>query len=256
MSSAGNSAQPPVARRRMGQRGVVLISLLVGITVMIILLTASVQSWATVMQRERELELIFRGNQYITALQQYAKEHGGAYPMELEDLAKEGPMGHRYIRQMFTDPFDKKGEWNLLYLAPTGKGFINPNARFPAGGVIGAGGRPLGAGGGVMGGAPQNRVPGLEDLGRGGDDRSGFDRGGSGFGGATMSGPIVGVVSRSGTWFSFGDLRLGQGRNNSRQFLIENKDVAESIESELRQMLGLVAAPDEPATEAEPENKD
>ena len=192
MSAVENSAIPAGARgrkRRMGERGVLLISLLVGMTVMIILLTASAQSWATIMQRERELELIFRGNQYIIALQQYAKEHGGAYPMELEVLLKEGPMGHRYIRQMFLDPFDKEGEWNLLYLAPNGKGAINPNARFPLGGVLGAAG---GATGGAIPNA-RNRTTGLEDLGR---DRDGFGRGGSGFGGATMSGPIVGVVSR------------------------------------------------------------
>ena len=182
-------------KRRMGERGVLLISLLVAMTVMIILLTASAQSWTTIMQRERELELIFRGNQYIIALRQYAKEHGGAYPMELEDLIKEGPMRHRYIRQLFRDPFDKEGEWNLIYLAPNGKSAINPNARFPLGGV-------LGAGGGAMGGAipnARNRATGLDGLGRDrdrDDDKDGFGRGGSGFGGATMSGPIVGVVSR------------------------------------------------------------
>lgn len=183
MSTSG----PFTARRRvrrLGERGVLLVSLLVGMTVMIILLTASVQSWTTIMQRERELELIFRGNQYIIALQQYAKEHGGAYPMELKELLKEGPMRHRYIRQLFRDPFDKEGEWNLLYLAPNGKSAINPNARFPVGGVLGAGGAA-------------NRT-GLEGLGlsRDRDKKDGFGRGGSGFGGATMNGPIVGVVSK------------------------------------------------------------
>lgn len=186
--------------RRPKERGILLVGLLVSMTVMIILLTASAQSWATIMQRERELEVIFRGNQYIIALQQYAKEHGGAYPMELEELLKKGPTGHRYIRQLFRDPFDKKGEWNLLYLSPNGKGAINPNARFPLGGVLGAGGVG-GAGAGVMGGAltvARNRTTGLGDRGRGrDDDKSGFDRGTSGFGAATMVGPIVGVVSKS-----------------------------------------------------------
>jgi len=191
-----NTGGPLTARgrvRRTGERGVLLVSLLVGMTVMIILLTASVQSWTTIMQRERELELIFRGNQYIIALQQYAKEHGGAYPMQLEELLKEGPMRHRYIRQLFRDPFDKEGEWNLLYLAPNGKGAINPNARFPVGGVLGA------AAGGTTGGLASNlrQRTGLEGLGlsRDRDKKDGFGRGGSGFGGATMNGPIVGVVS-------------------------------------------------------------
>jgi recombination protein RecA len=38
-----------------------------------------------------------------------------------------------------------------------------------------------------------------------------------------------GVVARSGTWFSFGDLRLGQGRENVRQFLRDNPDVFQQL---------------------------
>ena len=48
-----------------------------------------------------------------------------------------------------------------------------------------------------------------------------------------------GVVSRSGSWFSFGDLRLGQGKDNSRKFLEENKDIASEIEAKVRIALGL-----------------
>ena len=48
-----------------------------------------------------------------------------------------------------------------------------------------------------------------------------------------------GVVSRSGSWFSFGDLRLGQGKDNSRKFLEENEDIASEIEAKVRIALGL-----------------
>ena len=48
-----------------------------------------------------------------------------------------------------------------------------------------------------------------------------------------------GVVSRSGSWFSFGDLRLGQGKDNSRKFLEENEDIAQEIEAKVRVALGL-----------------
>ena len=48
-----------------------------------------------------------------------------------------------------------------------------------------------------------------------------------------------GVVSRSGSWFSFGDLRLGQGKDNSRKFLEENEDIAGEIEGKVRIALGL-----------------
>ena len=47
------------------------------------------------------------------------------------------------------------------------------------------------------------------------------------------------IVQKSGAWYSYGDLRLGQGKENSRQFLMENPDVMEEIEARLRQSLGL-----------------
>ena len=48
-----------------------------------------------------------------------------------------------------------------------------------------------------------------------------------------------GVVSRSGSWFSFGDLRLGQGKDNSRKFLEDNEDIAREIEAKVRVALGM-----------------
>jgi type II secretory pathway pseudopilin PulG len=157
----GTAASPGAARRRRadmdvrGERGVLLVALMVAITVMMILLTASAQPWTAVMKREREEELIFRGNQYVKALRSYAAEHGGAFPTELKELMKKGPRNHRYIRHLFGDPFDPKGEWNLLYLGPDRKSAWNPHARLPEGMLPGqdpfaaaaAGGSPTGLGG-------------------------------------------------------------------------------------------------------------
>ena len=47
------------------------------------------------------------------------------------------------------------------------------------------------------------------------------------------------IVDKSGSWFSYGDLRLGQGKENSKIFLIENPDIASEIETRLRTTLGL-----------------
>ena len=47
------------------------------------------------------------------------------------------------------------------------------------------------------------------------------------------------IVEKSGSWFSYGDLRLGQGKENSKIFLVENPDIAEEIEVRLRAALGL-----------------
>ncbi len=50
----------------------------------------------------------------------------------------------------------------------------------------------------------------------------------------------AGIVEKSGSWFSYDSQRLGQGRENSKQFLAENKDVADIIEQAIRKDAGLI----------------
>ncbi len=50
------------------------------------------------------------------------------------------------------------------------------------------------------------------------------------------------LIEKSGSWFSFGNERIGQGRENARLFLKENKDAAARLEAELRKTLGLPAS--------------
>jgi len=58
----------------------------------------------------------------------------------------------------------------------------------------------------------------------------------------------VGLVSRSGTWYAFGELRLGQGRDNAREFLDNNPEVARELDRRVREARGLLrSAP--PASE-------
>jgi recombination protein RecA len=47
------------------------------------------------------------------------------------------------------------------------------------------------------------------------------------------------VVQKSGAWFAYGDERLGQGRENAKQFLKENNEVRERILEEVYEKLGL-----------------
>lgn len=51
----------------------------------------------------------------------------------------------------------------------------------------------------------------------------------------------AGIVDKSGAWFSYDSQRLGQGRENSKQFLKENPDLAQEIETAIRQNAGLIA---------------
>jgi recombination protein RecA len=48
------------------------------------------------------------------------------------------------------------------------------------------------------------------------------------------------IIDKSGTWFAYSGERLGQGRENAKQFLRDNRDIAQAIEDRLRKELGLV----------------
>ena len=50
-------------------------------------------------------------------------------------------------------------------------------------------------------------------------------------------GSELSVVEKSGAWYSYGDLRLGQGKENARQFLVDNPDVADEIDGQVRAAL-------------------
>src|SRR5688500_1231432 len=47
------------------------------------------------------------------------------------------------------------------------------------------------------------------------------------------------LVAKSGAWYNYGDIRHGQGRENAKQFLRENPDLADELETKLRSTLGL-----------------
>jgi recombination protein RecA len=51
----------------------------------------------------------------------------------------------------------------------------------------------------------------------------------------------AGVVEKSGAWFSYDSQRIGQGRENAKQFLKQNPDIAARIEAAIRQNAGLIA---------------
>jgi recombination protein RecA len=63
------------------------------------------------------------------------------------------------------------------------------------------------------------------------------------------------VVGKSGAWYNYGDVRLGQGRENAKQFLRDNPDLADEIEGQLREKLGLPPSA-EPAQKAETETSE
>jgi type II secretory pathway pseudopilin PulG len=96
--------------RRAARRGYTMVALLALMTVIGIGLMAAEQAWSTLLRRDREEELIFRGEQYALAIMEF-KAKTGAFPTDLKQLIEGKP---RYIRQLFKDPMTPDGEWYLV----------------------------------------------------------------------------------------------------------------------------------------------
>ena len=66
----------------------------------------------------------------------------------------------------------------------------------------------------------------------------------------------AGVVEKSGAWFSYDSQRLGQGRENAKEFLKANPDIAAKIEAAVRQNSGIIAEKILAGEDAEADDKD
>jgi len=71
-----------------------------------------------------------------------------------------------------------------------------------------------------------------------------FDHGISKEGSMLDVGVESGIIEKRGSYYSFGDTRLGQGRENAKAFLIENQDICAEIESQIRSQVGFALKSD------------
>lgn len=149
-------------------------ALLVVLAVMSVLSSVALPAWRHAAQREREAELIFRGEQYARAIMLYQRRTPGAYPPDVETLV-EG----RFLRRAYRDPMTADGRFRLVrqseLAAPSGAGASDGTAGDDAGGEAGAGTR---------------ESPGVRQSARPFGDRDDDDAGG-------VDGNVVGVASRS-----------------------------------------------------------
>ena len=158
--------------------------LLVAIGIMSILMAAAMPAWRTLAKREKEAELLFRGRQYVRAVELYQRRFPGAYPTDLQALVDEG-----FLRRLYLDPV-------------TGEPFriLTQGSAAAAAGEAAAGGDDAGDGGPErrFGGAGRNPfgVEGSRPGGRGGRLAPGPFSGAMGDADEELGG-IVGVVSRS-----------------------------------------------------------
>ena len=90
-----------MTKRHLGREsGFTLVALVIAIAILTILIAGVAPSVGTIMKREREEELIFRGKQYARAIALFQRRYG-RYPNELKELYENRP---RTIRKLFKDP--------------------------------------------------------------------------------------------------------------------------------------------------------
>jgi type II secretory pathway pseudopilin PulG len=85
--------------------GFTYIALLTAIVILGITLTAAGKYWQNILQREKEEELLFRGNQYVLAIERYSKAIPGLQsraPSSIDDLFSD--TSKRYLRRRYKDP--------------------------------------------------------------------------------------------------------------------------------------------------------
>ena len=64
------------------------------------------------------------------------------------------------------------------------------------------------------------------------------------------------IITKTGAWFSYGDIRIGQGRENARNFLRDNPELCKEIEKKLRDLIETAHDETAPVSEDEPYSED
>ena len=121
--------------------GYALAALLVGLAVMGIAMSAALPVWSQAARRERELELLFRGEQYARAIELYQRVFAGAYPPDIDTLIEQ-----RFLRRRYRDPMVADGEFRIVYQADVAELLGGPAAAAEGAGEAGSPERAAGRG--------------------------------------------------------------------------------------------------------------
>src|SRR5271156_4365734 len=94
-----------------GEQGFMLVGLIVAIFFILLALSVAAPKVAQQLRREKEVEAVHRGNQYVRAIRlYYRKTH--TYPGSMDMLEKSNNI--RYLRQRYVDPMTGKDDWRLI----------------------------------------------------------------------------------------------------------------------------------------------
>lgn len=194
--SSGASSDREGSQARAGEQGFLLLGLIVAIFLILLALSVAAPRVAHELRREREVEAVHRGNEYVRAIQVYYRKLGH-YPTSIEQLEKTSNI--RYLRKRYVDPMTGKDDWRLIHLGEaktTVKGFFGQ----PLAGIASSG---LGSAAGMA----SPGMPGSPAGGTGsafGTPASGLSTGGLGTSGSGTSGLSSTPGSSSSSTGSFG----------------------------------------------------
>jgi type II secretory pathway pseudopilin PulG len=147
--------------RLRGQHGYAMVALIVAMSIMAVMMSVAMPTWRQMAQREKEAELIFRGQQYARAIGLFQRKSGpGVLPPNIDALVD----GH-YLRRKYKDPITG-GDFDVLLAggasAAPGSSTANPTVQ-PGRGAGGRGGTPAQGASTAQGGSTASPA-----MGRGG----------------------------------------------------------------------------------------
>jgi type II secretory pathway pseudopilin PulG len=132
--------------------GFAMAALLVALTIMSIFLAMALPAWRTAAQREKETELIFRGQQYARAIALFQRKYANTFPPNLNILVD----GH-FLRKKYKDPMTTDGEFQLVYAnqqasaQPGGSGVVPTQGQQARPATAVGGGASINVQGGLIG---------------------------------------------------------------------------------------------------------
>lgn len=100
-----------------GKNGYALLIVMMMATILLVSLTAALPNIYVEGQREREKELIFRGEQYARAIALFHKQFN-RYPTSIKELLHTNNMS--FLRQAYRDPMSKSGQWRYIHATANG----------------------------------------------------------------------------------------------------------------------------------------
>jgi len=128
---------------RKSERGYALLLVAFASTLILIAAVTAAPNIRTMRKREKEQDMIWRGNQYVRGIKLYYRKNG-KFPTSLEDLTKPQVGNIRFMRQQYKDPMNPEdGSWRLIYVGPSGQliGSLKPQPQITLpGGIPGASG--------------------------------------------------------------------------------------------------------------------